>query len=226
MNKILKRTLIGLGAAIILLVCTVVFVLVKLSIKTNTILDDYSGIYHDAKYHDVVSVDNATFIKQDVSCGYAVIEMFAKWAGKTEITEQSLYDSYGKVVTSTGNSFEKEMNKQFPEYKTTMYRYLKNTELIDKVYTSLAQGIPVPFEWAAKNEGEWTLHYSLITAMDAPNDLIVIQNPYGYEERITINEFLDRTSFKAYENMPLFLKLGFAFDVFEKNTIFIAIKKD
>lgn len=225
MNKILKRTLIGLGATLILLICTIIFALIKLSIKTNVILDDYSSIYHNAKYHNAVSVNNVKFIKQDISCGYAVIEMFAKWTGKEDITEQSLYDNYGKVVTSTGNSFEKEMNKQFPEYKTTMYRYLKNTELIDKVYTSLAQGTPVPFEWAAKNEGEWTLHYSLITAMDVQNDLIIIQNPYGYEERIKIEEFLDRTSFKAYENMPLFLKLGFAFDVFEKNTIFIVEKK-
>jgi hypothetical protein len=225
MNKILKHILIGFGVTLILLVCTVIFALIKMAIKTNVIIDDYSGIYRDSKYHHTVSVNNATFIKQDISCGYAVIEMFAKWAGKTNITEQSLYDNYGKVVTSTGGSFEQEMNKQFPEYKTTMYKNLKNTELIDKVYTSLSQGVPVPFEWAAKHEDEWTLHYSLITALDVPNDLVVIQNPYGYEERIKIEEFLNRTSFKAYDNMPFFLKLGFAFDIFERNTVFIPKKK-
>ena len=225
MNKVLKRILIGFGAALILVVCAVVFALIKMAIKTNVMVDDYSNIYRDSKYHDAVSVDNAKFIKQDVSCGYAVIEMFAKWLGSEDITEQSLYDAYGKVVTSTGNSFEKEMNKQFPEYKTTMYKNLKNTELIDKVYASLSKNVPVPFEWAAKYEDEWTLHYSLVTAMDIPNDLIVVQNPYGYEERISVGEFLNRTSFKAYENMPLFLKLGFAFDVFERNTVFIVEKK-
>ena len=61
--------------------------------------------------------------------------------------------------------------------------------------------------------------------MDIPNNLIIIQNSYGYEERITIGEFLSCTSFEAYENMPLFLKLGFAFDIFDKNTIFILEKK-
>lgn len=225
MNKILKHILIGLGTVLILVVCAVVFALIKMAIKTNIMIDDYSSIYRNSKYHDAVSVENATFIKQNVSCGYAVVEMFAKWSGNEEITEQSLYDTYGKVVTSTGNSFEKEMNKQFPEYKTTMYKNLKNTELIDKVYTSLSKKIPAPFEWAAKYEDEWTLHYSLVTAMDIPNDLIVVQNPYGYEERISVGEFLNRTSFKAYENMPLFLKLGFAFDVFERNTVFIVEKK-
>lgn len=225
MNKILKRILIGLGIIVILLVCTTIFALIRLNIRTGTLMDDYSSIIRDPKYHEAVSVENASFIKQDVSCGYAVIEMFAKWAGKEGITEQSLYDTYNKVVTSTGSSFEKEMNKQFPEYETTMYRYLKNSELLDKIYISLARDIPVPFEWAAKKEDEWTLHYSLITGMDIPNDLIIVQNPYGYEERITIGEFLSRTSFEAYENMPLFLKLGFAFDIFDKNTIFISEKK-
>ena len=67
----------------------------------------------------------------------------------------------------------------------------------------------------------WTLHYSLITGLDFQSDEITISNPYGYTEVIPIASFLDRTSFKAYENMPIFLKLGFMFDVFEKNTIFI-----
>lgn len=113
------------------------------------------------------------------------------------------------------------MNKQFPEYTTSMHKYLSNTELIDKVYDSLSKGIPVPFEWAALYEDEWTLHYSLIVGADIPNDKITIANPYGYYEELSVNEFLDRTSFEAYDNMPLYLKLGFAFGIFEKNTIFL-----
>jgi len=193
--------------------------------KTKNIMNDYSSIYTNEKYEQAYYIDNIDVFKQNVSCGYAVIEMFAKWNGNNEITEKSLFDKYGKVVTSTGESFEKEMNKQFPEYKTSMYRYIKNSELIDKVYESLSKGVPVPFEWAAKLDGQWTLHYSLIIGIDIKNDKISILNPYGYEENISIKEFLDRTSFKSFENMPLFFKLAFAFDIFDKNTIFIAEKK-
>ena len=71
-----------------------------------------------------------------------------------------------------------------------------------------------------KNDGEWTLHYSLVTGMDIPNDKITVANPYGYIEEISVGEFLQRTSFEAYEKMPLFLKFGFAFGFFEKNTVF------
>lgn len=222
--KILKKILIILLiiVAILLLVIGIAFGILKY--KTNKIIDDYSDIYTNEKYKNPVKVEGIEVFKQDVSCGYAVIEMFSKW-NNGSITEQSLYDTYGKVVTSTGKAFEKEMNKQFPEYKTTMYKYLSSEDLIDKVYTSLSKGIPVPVEWAAKYEDEWTLHYSLITGLDIPNDKVTIANPYGYTEEITIKEFINRTNFESYEKMPLFLKFGFAFGFFEKNTVYIAEKK-
>ena len=223
--KALRIILITVLILIILVVSIVFITLQNLNIKTNEILNDYTDIYDNPKYNKAIILDNIGTIKQDVSCGYAVIEMFSKWDGNGEITEKTLYEKYGKVVTSTGESFKEEMNKQFPNYKTTMYKYLKNTELIDKVYDSLNNEIPVPFEWAAKYENEWTLHYSLIIGIDIPNDVVTIANPYGNIEKISIKEFLDRTSFESYENMPLLFKLGFAFGIFEKNTIFIVERK-
>lgn len=217
MKKIIY-VLIGIVALALIILLIALFILNN---KTNSILNDYSNIYTDKKYEKAITLDNIDVITQDISCGYAVIEMFAKWNNDMDLTEESLYNKYGKVVTSTGNSFCEEMNKQFPQYSTTTYKYLSNTELIDRVYNSLLNGIPVPFEWAAKNNNEWTLHYSLIVGMDIPNDKVIIANPYGYMEDLTLREFLDRTSFEAYENMPIFLKLGFAFGIFEKNTIFV-----
>ena len=190
-----------------------------LQIRTNRMMDDYSSVYENEKYQTPVMIDGVNVIKQDVSCGYAVLEMFSSWSGHS-VTEKSLYDQYGKVVTSTGNAFCREMNKQFPEYTTTICKYLKNTELIDAVYENLSNGIPVPFEWAALYGDDWTLHYSLIIGADIPADKITVANPYGYYEELTIAELLNRTSFEAYEKMPLFLRLGFAFGIFEKNTIF------
>ena len=218
-RKRIRIALIIFLSIIGILLLAVLSALLVLHFRTSAIRDDYASIYQNEKYGAAVAVDGVTVIKQDVSCGYAVMEMFAKWCGNG-LTEKSLYETYGKVVTSTGSSFAKEMNKQFPEYETEIHKYLKNTELIDKVYEQLAQGIPVPFEWAAKYGDEWTLHYSLIIGMDIPHDTVTVANPYGYIENISIDEFLDRTCFEAYEKMPLFLKLGFAFGIFEKNTVF------
>ena len=182
--------------------------------------NDYSEIYKNEKYQKAVAVSGITVFPQKYSCGYAVIQMISQW-NNSGLTEEGLYKEYGKIVTSTGKAFAKEMNRKFPEYNTHMYKYLKNSHLIDKIYDSLSAGVPVPFEWAAKNDGEWTLHYSLITGLDVPGDKITIANPYGFVEELSIEDFLKRTSFDAYEKMPLFIKLGFAYSVFEKNTIYI-----
>lgn len=223
--KVLKKLLIIIAAFVFLLSIIITISFINLNNKTKKTMDDYAYIYTEEKYATPHYIDNVEVFKQDVSCGYAVIEMFAKWNNIDYLTENYLYTEYGKVVTSTGKSFEKEMNKQFASYQTTMYKYLTNTDLIDKVYTSLSNGMPVPFEWAAKLDDTWTLHYSLIIGIDIKQDKIIIANPYGYIENISISEFLDRTSFSSYEKMPLFLKLGFAFNVFEKNTIFIITNK-
>ena len=218
-NNRIKRMVTCIASFIGILVAITLVALAVLQIRTRAIQDDYSSVYTDKKYQTPIMIDSVHVIKQDVSCGYAVLEMFSSWSGHS-VTEKSLYKQYGKVVTSTGKAFCKEMNKQFPEYTTTMNKYLKNAELIDSVYENLSAGIPVPIEWAALYGDEWTLHYSLIIGADIPGDRITVANPYGYMEELTIAELLNRTSFEAYEKIPLFLKLGFAFGIFEKNAVF------
>ena len=215
-----KKILITLLIFVAVLVVVIAVAFVRLNIRTSNITTDYSAVYDDPKYQTPVYVEGVDVITQDVSCGYAVIEMFSAWNGE-RITEADLYDEYGRVVTSTGSAFCEEMNKRFPEYETSMYSYLTGPELIDKVYDSLSSGVPVPFEWAALYEDTWTLHFSLIIGLDVPSDIVTVANPYGYIEQISVDEFLDRTSFEAYEDMPLFLRFAFAFDIFEKNTVFI-----
>ena len=219
-SKALKKTAIVVAAILGVLLCVVIAASIALHFRTVNLHDDYSRLLTDEHHSTPVYVSGIQPITQDVSCGYAVIEMFSAWDGG-DITEESLYAEYGKVVTSTGKDFCDEMNKQFPAYMTTMYKYLPDSELLASVYASLERGIPVPFEWAAQLDGEWTLHYSLVIGMDIPNDKVIVANPYGYIEEVTITEFLNRTSFGAYENMPRFLKLGFAFGIFEKNAVFI-----
>ena len=182
--------------------------LAALQARTDSLHDDYSAVLNDARYRTQAQVEGVEPMTQDVSCGYAVIEMFSSWDGGS-VTEEDLYDEYGGVVTSTGTSFCDEMNKRFPGYRTTMRTYLTDSELLVAVHDSLEAGVPVPFEWAARRDGEWTLHYSLITGIDLARGRVTVANPYGYTETPSLDEFLSRTSFEAYANMPLYLKLGF-----------------
>lgn len=215
----MKKAAKIIGIILAVLVAIPLVLLLIVSIRTALTQDDYSAVYTDSKYQNPVKVADVEVIQQHISCGYAVIEMFSAWNGG-DVTEDSLFDEYGIVVTSTGKNFCKEMNKQFPEYTTTMHKYVKNTEFIDIMYDTLESGKPVPFEWAAPYGDEWTLHYSLIVGADIPNDTITVANPYGYYEVLTLEELLERTSFRAYEHMPLFMRMGFAIGLFEKNTLY------
>jgi hypothetical protein len=219
-SRALKRAALAVVAVIAAIVCVAAIALVMLRGRTDALRDGYSSMLTDAKYSVPLQVEGVEVITQEVSCGYAVIEMFSAWDGGS-VTEKTLYDEYGKVVTSAGQSFCDEMNKQFPGYKTTMHKNLTDSELLTAVHRSLDAGVPVPIEWAAKSGQEWTLHYSLVTGMDLAGGKMTVANPYGYVEEVPLDEFLRRTSFEAYENMPLFLKLGFAFGIFEENTVFI-----
>ena len=104
-KKLLTGILAFVGGLIVLLLAAIGI----LQIRTHTFLDDYSSVYENEKYQTPIMIDGVDVIRQDVSCGYAVLEMFSSWSGHS-VTEKSLYDQYGKVVTSTGSAFCREMN--------------------------------------------------------------------------------------------------------------------
>lgn len=194
-----------------------------LGIRTAAIHNDYSYLKDDNEYSLGVSLTKPLNLKkQDVSCGYASIEMISDYYGdKVDEIELSKRNN-GAITTQTSDGFLKEINKTIPNKEFVKKSYLKNDELLKEVYGAIKNENPVAIEWAAKYEDEWTLHFSVITAIDYKNDNVEVYNPYGYIENISIKEFIDRASFKAYEHLPLFLGFGFAYGAFEKNTIFYA----
>ena len=192
-----------------------------LGIRTASMDAEYSYLIEDPNYYEKASVA-ISLKKQDISCGYATIEMLSEYYGD-KVTEIELGKrNDGAITTQSSNGFLKEINKTITTQTFIKKSYLKNDELLKEIYQSLKNNNPVAIEWAAKYEDEWTLHFSVVTAIDFPCDDVTIYNPYGYTEDLTLKEFIDRTSFKAYEHMPLFLGFGFAYGAFEKNTIFYA----
>ena len=89
--KHIKRFLIVPAVLVLLTVCAAAAALGILRIRTDAILDDYSSIYTDQRYRLPLMIEDVEVIRQEISCGYAVIEMFSSWNGDP-ITEQSLFD--------------------------------------------------------------------------------------------------------------------------------------
>ena len=193
-----------------------------LGIRTGNLKADYSYLKTDENYSTKVSVEGIELKEQEISCGYATIEMLSNYYGNKVDEKELETRNNGAITTASSDGFLKEVNKTIPNKQFIKRSYLRNDTLLKEIHRSLKNNDPVALEWAALYQEEWTLHFSLISALDIQNDNIQIYNPYGYIEDISINEFIDRASFKAYKNMPMFLSFGFAFGAFEKNTIFYA----
>ena len=217
-----SKIIIGITCGVVgALALAVAIPFTVLGIRTANLEADYSYLRNVADYTDKVEIKGIELVKQHVSCGYASIEMISSYYGN-KVTEDELDARNGAVSTASSDGFLKEIKKCIPNKDFVMRSYLKHDVLLKEVHDSLKKNNPVSLEWAAKYENEWTLHFSVITGLDIANDNIIINNPYGYIENITIKEFIDRASFKAYKNIPLFLNFGFAFGAFGKNTIFYA----
>ena len=221
MKKKTKVTIIVVSALVGALVLTASIPLIVDAVKTNSLEADYSYLRNDTNYKDKVEVTGLELVTQHVSCGYASIEMISSFYGD-KVTEDDLDARNSAVSTQTSQGFLDEINKSIPSHSFVKCSYLKNDALLKEVHDAIKDNKPVALEWAAKYEDEWTLHFSVVSAIDLGNDKVTIYNPYGYIENIEVKEFVDRTSFKAYNNMPLFYNYAFAFGLFDKNTIFYA----
>ena len=192
-----------------------------MGIRTASLKSDYSYLKEDATYKEKVEISGLQLVTQHVSCGYASIEMISTYYG-SPVTEDDLDARNGAISTASSDGFLKEINKSIPSKKFVKRSYLKHDKLLKEIHDSLKNNNPVAIEWAAKYEGAWTLHFSVVSGLDLENDNVTIYNPYGYIENINTKEFISRTTFNAYKNMPLFLNFGFAFGAFDKNTVFYA----
>lgn len=223
-KKVLKICLIAILSVFIAALLLVAAMFIRQAFIDSSINDDYTTLVQDPAYRTPVSVDGVEVISQEISCGYATIEMLAVWQD-CDTTEASLLEqNNGGISTAMGTGFLDEMTRQFPQWHTERHVDLTNSELLKKTYESLASGMPVPIEFAAYlitvDREEWTLHFGLVTAMDFEEDRVTIQNPYGYQEVYSVQEFLDATRYDSYEDMELFYRFGFAFGMFHKNTIY------
>ena len=217
----IKRVIvISVSALVGAVVLAVAIPFTVLAVKTANIKSDYAYLIEDAKYKTAVEVEGLEHVTQEISCGYATIEMMSAFYGE-RVSEETLSErNNGAITTSSSSGFLDEINKTIKDKEFKKSSYLKNDELLKEIHDSLSSNNPVAIEWAAKYKDEWTLHFSVISALDLEGDNIVVYNPYGYIENLPIDTFIGRSTFEAYEDMPLFLNFGFAFGAFEKNTIF------
>ena len=61
----------------------------------------------------------------------------------------------------------------------------------------------------------------VMSNLEGDASYLYVNNPYGYYEAVSYEDFIARTTFSAFEKMPLGYSFGFAFGLFSKNTIIV-----
>lgn len=214
-----RLILIIISSILFIIVLAITIPFIVLGVKQSNMYKDYNYLFEENKIKEH-KIEDVPLIKQDISCGYAIIEMMSLYYGN-KITENELYEKNNQSVsTQTTKGFVDEINNSISNLNYVSYEYLASDELLLKINESICNDLLVAVEFAAKFEDEWTLHWAIVTGMD--KEKIYINNPYGYKEEITYTEFINRTTFNAFENMPFFFHFGFAFGLFSKNTIIVS----
>jgi len=216
--KIYQRTLCVSLAALLVLGCVVGGAFIRDGIITSSLFDAYQDSVDDGDFSGKVSCAGVSAVESEVSYAYAAVEMFSSYMGE-DATEESLKEEYGNGEPSS-DKFVKIMNEQMVSYQTTARKNMANTDMLTLIYKQVKKGIPVPVELATKNGQKWVKNYALVYAIDAENDEIMLANSLGYKETVYLSDFFLRTSFRAYENMPVGYSFGFAFGVYSRNTVY------
>ena len=132
-------------------------------IRSSAINNSYTYLFNENKITN--KKIEVPLVKQDISCGYAIIEMLSSYYGKT-VTEKELYDkNNGAISTATTSGFVKEINQTLETTDYISKEYLKNDQLLIIINESLVKDKPVAIEWAAKFDNEWTLRLTNVMSI-------------------------------------------------------------
>ena len=165
----MKKFLIISSSILVIIALAILIPFIILGIRTNNINTEYEYLKLDEYYKDKVEVVGTELVTQEVSCGYASIEMISTYYG-SKVSEADLDAKNKSISTSSTKGFLKEVNESIPSKSFIKHEYLKNDCLIKEIYESLKKGNPVVIEWAAKYEDVWTLHFSVVASLDLIND--------------------------------------------------------
>jgi len=166
------------------------------------------------------------------SCGPATISMLYSWL-VNPISEAQLTEQSNRIPGQKG-MFPVEFAKALQQALTSQgftLQHLKNVpddQMLQAIYAQLQAGLPVPIYFSTQNA--WNLpnydtHYSVITGINPAERSLTIANAYGFEENISIDDFLLSTKYDNFENPPFEFLLGRFFGVIKRNNLYLLSKQ-
>ena len=177
----------------------------------------------------VVSVEGVPIYEQPdaYTCGITTVSAVASYLRQEDVPPASLIEKYGIKGGMNEYKFYEILAKELRGFQVRFMNDLSDTELINAVHESLKNGFPVPVFLGSANPYNKPFndfHASVVTGMNLNTLQVQIANVYGYEEQISLNEFLNRMAYRG-PNYPLVQKVVLRLGLMPENLIFQITKQ-
>lgn len=171
----------------------------------------------------IVNVNGASeFTQPDAFTGaVTTISVVESYIYAQDITPQALIEKYNLSADMQTDQFIRILSEELPDYSVTSKPNQSQFELISGIHDQLMRGIPVPVFFGAANpynEPYYDFHASVVTGVNLGANEITVQNVYGYVEKITLQEFLNRMAYRPTGNYPFIQKAVIKLGLNGKNT--------
>ena len=224
MRKKEKRNTIVVVISLVLIL-SLSFLLLPINTTKAFVSDEYKyGADFSIELEDV-----PVYAQQTAYTCYAVSMVIVKNYLGADTDEQTLLAESGQQERNTGMlpqeylSFAAQALERLP-YTIVLHNPKSETEILNMVTSSLKEGLPVIFFYAALddwNRPNYNTHYGVIYGIDMGSEIVKLSNPYGYLEELPFVDFFAGLAFKNYAAEPFIYRIGRIINYIKSNNLFL-----
>lgn len=178
----------------------------------------------------MIKLDNFPIRRQQTpyTCGYATISMISSFLGKQMEEEEIPKGFLFKMVKGLlPSQFIRTFERCLPDYSIEL-RTAPKEVIVETIFQQLKDAIPVPIVYSTVNDFDrpnLVTHYAIVMGIDERKTKVVLANPFGFEEILEIEDFLDKMAYRNYTEKPFKVRIALLLGILKRNMMFVIRKR-
>jgi len=192
-------------------------------VYTNT--DDIADIIRTLQPR-VIEISNISIKKQPnaYTCGITTVTVVSNYFNHTGFEVNDLIRKYNASNGSTVNDIKKWLAGELPGRVIVHESNRSNEEMIRNIHASLNANNPVVIFFGSPNpynKPYYDFHGSVVYGIDLDSQTVTIANSYGYEEKTSLVDFINRMSYSEINKYPPVQQFQIRRNRMDRNTYFL-----
>ena len=216
MKKILLYCIISILALFIIFSSVLILIAVLRQDEVYDNLDSVSEVVDNLQPR-VIEIDNVTVKAQPdgFTCGITTVAIMSNFFNSTNNEANDLIDRHN--ITSGGATNDEMvawLQGELPGRTIAFRSNVTNEVMLSDIHASLYSGNPVMIAFAAPNsfnEPYYDSHASVVYGINLDSETIMIANAYGFNEEISLLEFINRMSYTEISKFPFLTRVVWVF---------------